>query len=84
MVLPLKIDVLPEPELEFANAARDVDPAAASPPMGPPMTADCGRSASDWSGSRRTLRPRKSGLPVSTVLRPPARAIRLVFATGRD
>jgi hypothetical protein len=26
MALPLKIDVLPEPELEFANAARDVDP----------------------------------------------------------
>jgi len=24
--LPLKIDVLPEPELEFANASRDVDP----------------------------------------------------------
>ena len=26
MALPLKIDVLPEPELEFANAAHDVDP----------------------------------------------------------
>ncbi len=26
MALPLKIDVLPEPELEFANASRDVDP----------------------------------------------------------
>jgi hypothetical protein len=26
MALPLKIDVLPEPELEFANAGRDVDP----------------------------------------------------------
>jgi hypothetical protein len=26
MALPLKMDVLPEPELEFANAARDVDP----------------------------------------------------------
>src|ERR1700744_786397 len=26
MVLPLKIDVLPEPPLEFANAGRDVDP----------------------------------------------------------
>jgi hypothetical protein len=26
MALPLKIDVLPEPELEFANTARDVDP----------------------------------------------------------
>ena len=26
MALPLKIDVLPEPQLEFANAARDVDP----------------------------------------------------------
>jgi hypothetical protein len=25
VALPLKIDVLPEPELEFANAARDVD-----------------------------------------------------------
>src|SRR5437868_2227435 len=25
MALPLKIDVLPEQELEFANAARDVD-----------------------------------------------------------
>lgn len=26
MTLPLKIDVLPEPEIEFANGARDVDP----------------------------------------------------------
>ena len=26
MTLPLKIDVLPEPQLEFANSARDVDP----------------------------------------------------------
>jgi hypothetical protein len=26
VALPLKIDVLPEPQLEFANAARDVDP----------------------------------------------------------
>jgi hypothetical protein len=26
MALPLKIDVLPEPEVEFANASRDVDP----------------------------------------------------------
>jgi len=26
MALPLKIDVLPEPELEFANTSRDVDP----------------------------------------------------------
>src|ERR671937_443691 len=26
MAVPLKIDVLPEPQVEFANAARDVDP----------------------------------------------------------
>lgn len=26
MALPLKIDVLPEPQIEFANAGRDVDP----------------------------------------------------------
>ena len=26
MAFPLKIDVLPEPELEFANGARDIDP----------------------------------------------------------
>ena len=28
MAFPLKIDVLPEPEFEFANAARDVTHAA--------------------------------------------------------
>lgn len=26
MALPLKIDVLPEPALEFSNTARDIDP----------------------------------------------------------
>lgn len=35
MALPLKIDVLPEPELEFANAARDIDPRRALAKHGP-------------------------------------------------
>ena len=35
MALPLKIDVLPEPDLEFANAARDVDPRRALAKHGP-------------------------------------------------
>jgi hypothetical protein len=35
MALPLKIDVLPEPELEFANASRDVDPRRALAKHGP-------------------------------------------------
>src|SRR6266404_5469019 len=35
MALPLKIDVLPEPDLEFANASRDVDPRRGLGTFGP-------------------------------------------------
>ncbi|MDH2400139.1 hypothetical protein QCM77_09285 [Bradyrhizobium sp. SSUT18] len=35
MALPLKIDVLPEPQVEFANASRDVDPRRGLAAYGP-------------------------------------------------
>jgi hypothetical protein len=74
MALPLKIDVLPEPYIEFANAGRHVDPRRGLA---------FGASGSDLSVFPRTLRQAARGSSVSAPLPRRMRTTRTAFATGR-